>query len=105
VSTSVFDDMQKTIRELSEHVAKNKRDERDAVLNQAVADGKFRPHQLGDFAKMWDQDPDVTRNLVDRMTPNSALAIAALGYANELEDDSLDAEFAGLFPPTNEKGR
>jgi ATP-dependent protease ClpP protease subunit len=105
VSTSVFDDMQKTIRELSEHVAKNKRDERDAVLNKAVEDGKFRPAQLADFSKLWDQDPDGTRNLVNKMTPNSALAIAALGYANELEDDSVDAEFAGLFPPTNEKGR
>jgi hypothetical protein len=38
------------------------------------------------------------------MTPNSALAVAALGYATDLEDDSLDAEFAGLFPPSG-KGR
>src|SRR4051794_32596588 len=61
--------------------------DRDVVLAQAVEDGKFRPHQLGDFAKLWDQDPDGTRNLVASLTPMSALTIAALGYANELEDD------------------
>lgn len=104
VATSVWDDTQKTIRELSEFVAKTKRDERDTVLAKAVADGKFRPAQTADFVKLWDQDPEGTRNLVNRMTPNSALAVTALGYANELEDDSFDAEYASLFP-TSEKGR
>jgi ATP-dependent protease ClpP protease subunit len=104
VATSVWDDQQKTIRELSEFVAKTKRDERDTVLAQAVAEGKFRPSQTADFSRLWDQDPEGTRNLVNRMTPNSAVAIAALGHANELEDDSFDAEFASLFP-TSEKGR
>ena len=104
VSKSVWDDTQNTIRDLSEFVAKTKRDERDSVLAQAVADGKFRPSQLNDFRALWDQNPDGTRNLVDKMTPNSALAVAALGVANALEDDDLDAEFAGLFPPSA-KGR
>lgn len=104
VSTSVWEDTQKTIQSLNEFVAKTKRDERDSVLAKAVEDGKFRPSQTGDFAKLWDKDPEGTRNLVDRMTPNSALAVAALGYATDLESDSLDAEFAGLFPPDG-KGR
>lgn len=104
VSTSVWEDTQKTIRELSEFVAETKRGERDTVLAKAVEDGKFRPSQTADFAKLWDKDPEGTRNLVAKMTPNSALAVAALGYANEIEDDSLDAEFAGLFPSSG-KGR
>jgi ATP-dependent protease ClpP protease subunit len=104
VATSVWEDQQKTIQELSEFVAQTKRGERDAVLAKAVEDGKFRPSQTADFAKLWDQDPEGTRNLVARMTPNSALAVAALGYATDLEDDSLEAEFAGLFPPSG-KGR
>jgi hypothetical protein len=53
---------------------------------------------------LWDKDPEGTRNLVDQMMPNSQIAITALGYATDLEDDSLDAEFAGLFPPSG-KGR
>ena len=104
VSTSVWEDTQKTIRDLSAFVAETKRDERDGVLAKAVEDCKFRPSQTADFAKLWDKDPEGTRNLVARMTPNSALAVAALGYATDLESDSLDAEFAGLFPPSG-KGR
>jgi ATP-dependent protease ClpP protease subunit len=104
VATSVWEDQQRTIKDLSEFVAQTKRGERDAVLAQAARDGKFRPSQTPDFVKLWDKDPEGTRNLVDRMTPNSALAVAALGYATDLEDDSLDAEFAGLFPPDG-KGR
>jgi ATP-dependent protease ClpP protease subunit len=104
IATSVWEDTQKTIKDLSEFVAQTKRGERDTVLAKAVTDGKFRPSQTADFAKLWDTDPEGTRNLVDRMTPNSALAVAALGYATDLESDSLDAEFAGLFPPAG-KGR
>jgi hypothetical protein len=104
VSTSVWDETQKTIKDLSSFVEKTKRDERDVILAQAVADGKFRPSQLNDFKAEWDKNPEGIRNLVAKMTPNSALAVAAAGYANDIEDDSLEAEFAGLFPPSG-KGR
>lgn len=103
-STSAWEDNQRTIRELSEFVAKTKRDERDTVLAEAIRAGKFRTHQLPDFANAWDKDPEGTRKLVEQMMPNSQVAITALGYATDLEDDSLDAEFAGLFPPDG-KGR
>jgi hypothetical protein len=100
VSTSVWEDQQKTIKDLVAFVDKSKRDERDTILAQAVADGKFRPSQLADFRAQWDANPDGTRNLVANLTPNSALAVQAAGYANDREDDSIEAEFAGLFPPT-----
>lgn len=100
ISTSVWEESQNTIKELSAFVAKTKLDERDSILTQAVKDGKFRPTQLDDFKKEWDKNPDGIRNLVAKMTPNSALAVAAAGYAADVSDDAMDAEFAGLFPPS-----
>jgi ATP-dependent protease ClpP protease subunit len=104
LSASVWEETQKTIAKLSAHVDKTKRDERDQVIASAVEAGKFTPAQTQHFAKLWDADPDGTRNLIESLTPNSALAVAAAGYAGS-GDKEFDAEYAGLFPPSETGGR
>lgn len=104
VSESVWDETQKTIAKLSAFVDETKRGERDAVLASAVEQGKFYPSQKAQFARLWDADPDGTRAIIDGLTPNSALAVAASGYA-DLEDKEFEREFAGLFPPSSNGGR
>jgi hypothetical protein len=103
LASSVWDETQKTIKTLTDFVNKTKRDERDDVIAKAVVAGKFTPAQKPHFAKLWDADPDGTRNLIGSLTPNSALAVMASGYAGEADD--LDNEFAGLFPPTATSGK
>jgi hypothetical protein len=98
VSESVWDETQKTIAKLSAFVDETKRGERDTILASAVEQGKFYPSQKAQFARLWDSDPEGTRTLIDGLTPNSALAIAASGYA-DLEDKEFEREYAGLFPP------
>lgn len=98
VAESVWEEQQKTIQALNDFVAKSKRNERDEVLAKAVHAGKFTPAQKPHFAKLWDADPDGTAKLVESLTPNSALAVMASGYAGESVEDT-DAEFAHLFPP------
>jgi hypothetical protein len=104
IAASVWEETQKTIAKLSAHVDQTKRDERDAVIASAVEQGKFTPAQKKQFADMWDSNPDVTRTLIENLTPNTALAIAASGYA-DLDDKEFDREFAGLFPPSGKGGR
>lgn len=98
LSSSVWEETQKTIAKLSQYVDESKRGERDAVLSKAVEQGKFTPAQKTHFAKLWDADPDGTRQLIEGLTPNSALAVAASGYA-DLDDKEFDREFGGIFPP------
>lgn len=95
LASSVWDETQKTIKNLTAYVEKAKRDERDEVIGKAVQAGKFTPAQMGHFATMWDNAPDATRALIDALTPNSALAVVASGYAGEGVE--ADAEYAALF--------
>jgi hypothetical protein len=57
--------------------------------------GKFTPAQKPHFSKLWDADPDGTRDLIDSLTPNSALAVMASGYSGEGVE--ADTEYAELF--------
>lgn len=95
LASSVWADTQKTIETLTAHVAKVQRDERDEVITKAVTAGKFTPAQRVHFTHMWDKDPAATRDLINALTPNRALAVAASGYG-DLEADG-DADYAALF--------
>jgi peptidoglycan hydrolase-like protein with peptidoglycan-binding domain len=101
IASSVWDETQKTIKTLTDFVARTKRDERDGVIAQAVKAGKFAPAQRLHFSRLWDADPDGTRALIDSLTPNTGLAVLASGYAGgeAMEEDELDREIARLSRP------
>ena len=101
LASSVWEQTQKDIKVLTDFAARTKRDERDEVIGKAVQAGKFTPAQRTHFATMWDSNPDATRALIDALTPNSALAVMASGYAGEasIEADELDREIDRLSPP------
>jgi len=92
MSESAYTEIQNQLRGLAAFVDKTKRDERDAVLAQAIAAGKFTPAQKAHFAKLWDSNPDGTRALIDSMTPNAAFATEAMGYAGG-DGDSFENEY------------
>lgn len=98
VSASVWEEQQRTIANLTEFVQEARRGERDSVLAKAVEQGKFTPAQKTHFAKLWDADPQGTRDLIDNLTPNTALAVQASGYDGDIDGKAFDREFAGLFP-------
>lgn len=99
VSASAWQQREETISTLTAHMEQSKRKERDEVIATAVKAGKFTPAQKQHFSRLWDADPDGTRELIDKLTPNTALAVIASGYATESEDAAFEAEFAHLFPP------
>lgn len=97
LASSVLDEMHKTIASLTAYVDRSKRNERDQVIADAVKAGKFTPAQRPHFSQLWDADPDGTRKLIDTLTPNSALAVMASGYAGEAEDGEFEREYEALF--------
>ncbi|MEV4197024.1 head maturation protease, ClpP-related [Micromonospora globbae] len=101
ISDSAWQAQQDRIKKLEAREAKREREERDAVIAQAVKDGKFTPAQRDHFAKLWDADPEGTRNLIASLQKNVALATSELGYASGDPDDEDGefAEFDALYPP------
>jgi hypothetical protein len=95
LASSTYEQMQRDIKVLTDQHAETKRAERDEVIGQAVRAGKFTPAQKPHFSRLWDADPDGTRSVIDSLTPNSALAVMASGYAGEGVE--ADAEYAALY--------
>jgi hypothetical protein len=106
LASSVWEENQNTIKRLQLFVDRADRNERDSVIAEAVQVGKFTPAQKPHFTKLWDADPKGTRALIDSLMKNTALAVAASGYAGEgeQEDDELDREIARLSAPTRTGG-
>ena len=97
IDASAWDAQQESIKRLEAKQAKHDRDERDTVIAQAVKDGKFTPARTEAWVKLWDADPEGTRQVIDGLTKN-VIPVEALGIGVE-DDDSFDAEFAGFFGP------
>jgi len=101
IASSVLQEMRETINRLNAFVEKTKRGERDMVIAAAAKAGKFTPAQRQHFTKLWDSDPEGTRELLDSLLPNSAFPVAASGYSGGVPeaDDDLDREIAALSRP------
>jgi ATP-dependent protease ClpP protease subunit len=102
IDASAWEAQQEAIKRLEAKQAKHDRDERDDIIAQAVREGKFAPARKEHWARLWDADPEGTRQVIDGLTKN-VIPVDALGFTAE-DDESIDAEFASLFP-TTPKGR
>lgn len=100
IADSAWEQQQDRIKKLEARETKRERDERDTVIAQAVKDGKFTVAQKDHFSKLWDADPEGTRNLIASLQKGVALATSELGYASGgADDDGAEfAEFDSLFP-------
>lgn len=96
IDASAWEAQQESIKRLEAKQAKSDRDERDQVIAKAIQDGKFAPARKEHWARLWDADPEGTRQVLDSLTKN-VIPVDALGINLE-DDESIDAEFAHLFP-------
>lgn len=99
IDASAWDAQQEAIKRLEAKQAKHDRDERDQVIAQAVKDGKFAPARKEHWAKLWEADPEGTRQVIDGLTKN-VIPVDALGFTVE-DDEAIDAEYRSLFPPVS----
>jgi hypothetical protein len=76
--------------------------ERDAVIAQAVRDGKFSAARRPAYQRMWDADPANAREVIASLHKN-VVPVDDLGAPGGDADDLLDTEYRALFPPGSVK--
>lgn len=99
IDVSAWAEQQDRIKRLEAADARRRRDERDQVIAQAVTDGKFAPTRKDHWVRLWDADPEGTRQVIDGLAKN-VIPVAALGYDGDIDKD-IEKEFADLFPPAS----
>lgn len=98
IDASAWDAQQERLKRLEAEATRRARDERDQVIAAAVKDGKFAPASTERWAKLWDGDPEGTRQVIATLQKN-VIPVDALGFADD-SDAGWDDEFASLFPPS-----
>jgi hypothetical protein len=80
--------------------ARRQREERDQVIDQAVRDGKFSAARKEHWARLWNADPEGTREVLATLRKNVVPIedIGAAGSGSGLDD--VDEEYAALFGNT-----
>jgi len=102
IDASAWQAQQETIKRHEALFAKHAREERDTVIAQAVLDGKFAPARKDHWARLWDADPEGTRQVIDGLTKN-VIPVEAKGFALE-DDEAYDADHQALWGPTKKLG-
>lgn len=109
VDRGAWEDREARIKQLEAQANKQRVAERDDHIAQAIKDGKFSLDARGDYERLWDNDPEGTRRVIDRM-PKNSIPVAEMGHAGPgAEDfDAELAEFEATLPPESRtigKGR
>lgn len=81
-----------------EALARIRRNERDTVIASAIGAGKIAPANRPRWEKLWDTDPDGTRDVIAGLAKN-AFPTEDIGLPGGSADDDLDEEYRRLFPP------
>ena len=97
VDVSAWQDREDRLKRLEAQAAKQRRDERDQVLAPAITQGKFAPARREHWARLWDADPEGTREVVSGLAKN-VVPITEVGTAGD--GSEFDDEFRHFFPPT-----
>ena len=95
IDASAWQEREDRIKRLEATENRRRKDERDAVIASAVKDGKFPPARVQHWARLWEADPEGTREVIAGLARN-VVPVDMLG-SDESADD-LDIEYAGLFP-------
>lgn len=98
IDASAWDAIQERTKRLEAEAQRRARDERDQVVSDAVRAGKFPPARKEHWVRLWDADPEGTREVLAGLKPN-VVPVEMQGTGVE-DDESFDAEFKHLFAPT-----
>ena len=79
--------------------------ERDEVIAAAVRDGKLSHARAGQWAAAWDTNPDGTREILASL-PKNVIPVLDIGQpgGGMDDDEDLEREFPGLYPPVRSRG-
>lgn len=100
VDREAWDNLNKRVEQGEKFRAKKLVDERDEVIAAAIRDGKFSAARRVHWARLWDADPDGTREVLAGLHKNVVPVDDIGGVGGTLDDDDqFDKEFAGLWAP------
>lgn len=102
IDSSAWEAREERLRRLEATENKRRREERDQVINQAVAEGKFQNARVEHWQRLWDADPEGTRQVIDGLA-RGIVPVNELGFSGSLDDRAIDDEFGHLFPPSYSK--
>ena len=75
--------------------------ERDEVIDQAVRSGKFSASRKPHWQRVWDADPNGTREIIAGLTPN-VVPVDDIGTSGgTLDDEEFNRDYARIFPPSS----
>jgi hypothetical protein len=73
--------------------------ERDTVIASAVSDGKFTVARADHWRRLWDADPEGTRDVLATLRPN-VVPVNDIGQPGSgIDEAMLEDEYKALFPP------
>jgi hypothetical protein len=99
IEQEVWDAVNRKVEASERFRAKVLRDERDEVIDAAVRAGKFSASRVSHWVRLWDADPDGTREIIGSLTKNVVPVEDKGGPGGSLDDDAYESEFASLYPP------
>ncbi len=100
VEQEAWDNMNKRVQAGEAARAAQLRDQRDTVIQAAVRDGKLSPARRKHWERLWDADPDGTREVLAGLAKN-VVPVDDIGSAGgSVSDELLDEEYRSLFPPS-----
>jgi hypothetical protein len=78
---------------------------RDEAISDAIKSGKITAARRDHYTKLWDADPEGTKELLASLAGGGIVPVTASAYSGEGADALWEAEYRGLFPPTATGGR
>ncbi|WP_433078881.1 peptidoglycan-binding protein [Dactylosporangium sp. CA-052675] len=97
VDASAWQEREDRLKRLEAAAQRQRENERDQIITEAVKAGKFAPARRDHWVRAWNADPEGARQLIASLAPG-LIPTEALGY-NDADDKDFDAEFGHLFPP------
>jgi hypothetical protein len=87
--------------------AAERRRDRDELIEEAIADGKFSPSRRDHYKERYDSDPDGTKKLLGRLAPNT-VPLEARGAdtpTDEVESTAYPTDWLGPNEAPEQHGR
>jgi hypothetical protein len=94
VEQEAWDALHSRVRAGEEYRAAQLRGERDQVIAAAVTAGKFSTAQMERWRRLWDRDPDGTREVLASLAPN-VVPVEDVGAPGGIEE--MDSDYSRIF--------
>jgi hypothetical protein len=99
VEQEVWDNINRKVEAGERFRSKVLRDERDEVIDQAVRHGKFSAARAPHWKRLWDADPEGTREVLGSLKKNTVPTSDIGAGGGNLDDEAYEQEYAALYPP------